>query len=102
MYFNWPGTVRITFMFQLDKMHCNSAIDSNPIEIENYFPIKSSEAAIAFCENKDGLLDQRKKALMRWVYGASDISNMSNFVASVGDIFFHHSYQVSHRWPSKQ
>lgn len=83
-------------------MHCNAALDSDSIDIDNYMPIKTSADAIFFCENQDGLLEQRKRALQRRVYAASDVSNMANFVASVADIFFHKNYQISHRWPSKQ
>lgn len=55
-----------------------------------------------FCDNHDGLLEQRKKALLRRVYAASDIANLTNFVASVADILFSESYQITHRWPTKQ
>ena len=81
-------------------IHCNSAIDSDALDIDNYLPIKSSEEAIAFCGNNDGLLEQRKKAAMRRVYAASDTENLTSFVGSVTDIFFHSNYQTSHRWPS--
>lgn len=81
-------------------MHCNSALDLDPIDIDKYLPIKSDEEAMKFCGNEDGLYDQRKKSLLRRLYAASDVSNMTNFVASVTDVFFHVSYQISHRWPS--
>lgn len=77
-------------------------MDSDSIDIDMYLPIKSSEAAIQFCDNADGLLEQRKRALMRRVYAACDESNITNFVGTVGNILFDKSYQVSHRWPSKQ
>lgn len=83
-------------------MHCNSALDSDSLDIDNYLPIKTSADAIVFCENHDGLLEQRKKALQRRVYAASDVTNITSFVASVADIFFHVNFQISHRWPSKQ
>ena len=83
-------------------MHCNSALESDSLDIDNYLPIKTSADAIQFCENNDGLLEQRKKALQRRVYAASDTSSMANFVASVADIFFHKNYQISHRWNAKQ
>ena len=82
-------------------MQCNSALDLDCIDIDKYLPIKTSADAIAFCENQDGLLEQRKKALQRRIYAASDFSSMAAFVASVADIFFHVNYQISHRWPSK-
>lgn len=83
-------------------MQCNSALETDTLDIDNYLPIKSSADAILFCENHDSLLEQRKKALQRRVYAASDTSDMASFVASVVDIFFHTNYQISHRWPSKQ
>lgn len=90
------------FFFKLDKIHCNASLDSDPIDIDKYLPIKSSDEAEAFCSNEDGLLDQRKKALCRRVYAATDISGMAASVASITDIFFHENYQISHRWPSKK
>ena len=89
------------FFFQLDKIHCNSALDSDPLDIDKYLPIKSDEEAIQFCRD-DGMLEQRKKALLRRLYGASDTSNLANFVGTVCDILFHVNYQITHRWPSKQ
>ena len=72
------------------------------LEIDNYLPINSSEEADLFTTNHDGLLELRKKAVLKRVYGAGDISSMANFVATVTDIFFHPNYQISHRWPAKQ
>lgn len=72
------------------------------VNIDSYIPIKTSDEAILFCDNRDGLLEARKKALQRRIYGASDISNMAGFVGSVADILFHQNYQIAHRWPSKQ
>ena len=83
-------------------MHCNTALDSDWLDIDSYLPIKSSADAILFCENHDGLLEQRKRALQRRIYSASDCSNITTFVASVMDIVFDISYQISHRWPAKQ
>lgn len=83
-------------------MQCNTALESDSVDIDNYLPIKTSAEATLFCENHDGLLDQRKKALQRRVYAACDCTNMASFVSSVADIFFHTNYQISHRWPSKQ
>lgn len=83
-------------------MHCDAALNSELIDIDKYLPVKSSADAIIFCDNHDGLLEERKKAVLKRVYAASDSSNITNFVASVADIFFHSSYQTSHRWPSKQ
>ena len=87
--------------FQLNSIHSNAALDSDALDIDNYLPIKTTAEAISFCENNDGLLEQRKKALQRRVYATSDTSNLANFVASVADIFFRTNYQISHRWPSK-
>lgn len=72
------------------------------MDIDKYLPIKSSADAILFCDDHDGLLEQRKKATLRRVYGASDVTSSTAFVASVSDIFFHENYQISHRWPTKQ
>lgn len=83
-------------------MHYNSCIDSDSLDIDKYLPIKSSAEAELFCQNHDGLLDLRKRAVMRRVYAASDTSSMTSFVASVCEIFFHETFQVSHRWPAKQ
>ena len=83
-------------------MHCNSVLESDSLDIDKYLPIKSDEEAISFCGNADGLYDQRKKALLRRLYGACDTSNLTNFVATVTDVFFHIDYRITHRWPSKQ
>ena len=77
-------------------------MEADTIDIDAFIPIKSSEEAESFCKNDDGILELRKKALMRRIYAASDISSMTNFVSSVTDMLFHESYQISHRWPSKQ
>lgn len=90
-----------SFSFQLDRMQFYALLASEPVDIDLYLPIKTSEEAELFCENYDGMLEQRKTALMRRVYGASDVENMTTFVASVADILFHESYQISHRWPAK-
>lgn len=90
-----------TSISQLDSIHCNAALDSDFLDIDNYIPLKSSADAILFCENHDGLLEQRKRALQRRIYGASDCSNITAFVASVMDLIFDLSYQISHRWPSR-
>lgn len=81
---------------------CNSALESDGVDIDHYLPIKSDEEAMRFCSNDDGILDQRKKALVRRLYGAGDVTSLSNFVSSVADVFFDVNYRVSHRWPSKQ
>lgn len=86
----------------MNNMHFNAALDSDSLDIDKYLPIKSSADAILFCDNHDGLLEQRKRALMRRIYSASDISNLTTFVASVMDILFDLTYQISHRWPAKQ
>ena len=86
----------------MTAIHCNSALESDSLDIDNYLPIKSSEEAQLFCENNDGLLEQRKKALQRRIYAACDIANMTNFVASVADMLFSETYQITHRWPTKQ
>lgn len=77
-------------------------METETIDIDKYIPIKSDDEAIRFCSNDDGLCEQRKKALVRRIYGASDTSSMANFVASVTDLLFEINYQISHRWPSKQ
>lgn len=77
-------------------------METDTIDIDKYLPIKSDEEAIRFCSNDDGLLEQRKKALLRRLYGASDTTSMATFVASVTDLLFEIQYQISHRWPSKQ
>lgn len=100
-----PFIITFYFVFstlQLDKIHCNSALDSDTLDIDKYLPLKSDEEAIQFCSNEDGMLEQRKKALLRRLYGASDTSNMANFVGTVCDILFHPNYQITNRWPSKQ
>lgn len=87
----------------MDAIHCNVALESDSIvDIDKYLPIKSDEEALQFCSNGDGLFDQRKKALLRRLYGACDITNLATFVGSVADVLFHMNYQISHRWPSKQ
>ena len=86
----------------MNSMYCNAALDSDSLDIDNYLPIKSSADAILFCENHDGLLEQRKRAFQRRIYSASDVSNITTFVASVMDIIFDLTYQISHRWPAKQ
>ena len=102
IYVNIYITFKKKIFFQLNTMHCNTVLETDSLDIDNYLPIKSSAEAIRFCENHDGLLEQRKKALQRRVYAASDTSNMANFVASVANIFFHTNYQISHRWNAKQ
>ena len=79
-----------------------SAIELDTIDIDDYLPVTSSAEAVLFCKNHDGLLDLRKKAVAKRVYSASDTSNLTNFVASVCDIFFSESFQKGHRWPAKQ
>ena len=86
----------------MDAFLVNSALDGDAVDIDKYLPIKSDEEAMAFCRNDDGILDQRKKALVKRLYGAGDVTSISNFVASVAEVFFDHNYRVSHRWPSKQ
>ena len=83
-------------------VHCDSALDSDPINIDNYIPIQTSYEAVYFCENQDGLLEARKRSLMRRIYAASDTSTMAAFVGSVVDIVFHVNFQISHRWPPRQ
>ena len=87
----------------MDIIHFNNALESdNEVDIDDYLPIKTDEEAIRFCGNEDGLFKERKKALLRRLYGAGDTTSMATFVASVTDVFFHINYQISHRWPSKQ
>ena len=86
----------------MDRIQFHSLIASDPLDIDFYLPIKSDEEAEAFCLNDDGLLELRKNATMRRVYAASNTEDMTSFVASVTDIFFHRSYQKTHRWPAKQ
>lgn len=86
---------------QLDRIQFYSVLASEAVDIDLYLPIKTSEEAEVFCENHDGQLEARKMAVMRRVYAAGDVENMTMFVASVADIFFHESYQISHRWPAK-
>ena len=77
-------------------------MESDVIDIDKYIPIKSDEEAIQFCTDHDGLLELRKKALLRRLYGASDITDIAGFVGTVTDVLFDVNYQISHRWPSKQ
>lgn len=83
-------------------MQFNNALELDTLDIDNYLPIKTSEDAIKFCSNDDGLLEQRKKATMRRIYSVADVSSMAAFVASVTDLLFHLSFQIAHRWPAKQ
>lgn len=86
----------------MDRIQFHLLLASDPLDIDFYLPIKSDEEAESFCENNDGLLELRKTATMRRVYAASDTDDMTSFVATVTDIFFHRSYQITHRWPAKQ
>lgn len=83
-------------------MQFDSALSSDPLDIDKYLPIKTSADAIVFCDNHDGLYEERKRATLKRIYSASDCTSLTNFVASVADIFFHVTYQISHRWPAKQ
>lgn len=85
----------------MNAIYCNSALDSDPIDIDHFLPIKSDEEGIKFCGNDDGLLEQRKRSVAKRIYGAGDFSNITNFVSSVADVFFNVDYQITHRWPSK-
>ena len=86
----------------MDSITCDAALNSDPIDIDQYLPIKTDEEAIAFCGNEDGLLSDRKKSLVKRIYGACDFSNIANFVSSLADVLFNINYQITHRWPSKQ
>ena len=92
----------IPFQLQLDEIHCDSALDSEAIDIDKYLPINSDDEAVRFCGNDDGLYDQRKRALLKRLYAASDVTTITNFVASVCDVFFTTDYQISRRWCTKQ
>lgn len=78
------------------------ALEADSLDIDRYLPITTSEEADSFMNNEDGLFDLKKKAVLKRVYGAADFSSQANFVASVTDVFFSHSYQISNRWPAKQ
>lgn len=86
----------------MEKAHFTAAIESDSIDIDDYLPVTSSDEAKLFCTNHDGLLDLRKKAVLRRVYSAADTSTLTAFVASVTDIFFSESFQIAHRWPARQ
>ena len=90
------------YFFQLDNLTYTAAMESESFDIDKFLPIKSSAEAELFCCDDDGLFDLRKKAASRRVYSAADLNSMTAFVASVSDIFFHGSFQISHRWPAKQ
>lgn len=87
---------------QLDNIQFNMALEADSFDIDKYLPINTSEEADAFMDNSDGLFDLKKKAVLRRVYGAADITSSTNFVGSVIDVFFTQTYQIANRWPSKQ
>lgn len=86
----------------MNSIYCDAALNSDPIDIDQYLPIKCDEEAIKFCDNADGLLSDRKKALVKRIYGACDLSNTVTFVSSLADVLFNINYQITHRWPAKQ
>ena len=80
-------------------MRFNVAMDIDGLDLEEYLPFASNAKIHAFMNKDDGLLNKRKMALYKYIFGAIDLKTNQAFRDSFCKILFDRSYMAHHRWP---
>ena len=78
------------------------AYQTDPIDLDRYLPAKNNEQINAFLSNDDGLLELRKKAFFRRLYGNCDFSDTTHLVSTFSKCTFDQGYLIFHRLPHER
>ena len=77
-------------------------MENDNFDLDHYVPFKSIKDMLAFCNPADGMLMQRKNALARRIFAASDTSSLTNFVGTVAAAIFDPDFIRTHKWPTQK
>lgn len=83
-------------------IHYMLKAESDVIDIEKYVPFKTVAEIAAFCSNEDGMLNYRRAALQKRIFGASDTENPTKFTTSVCEALFQGNIIGTCKWPFKK
>ena len=85
--------------FQLSHIDTRVAFNNDPIDISHWTLIENNDTIFTFMSNDDGMYQQRKDSLMRYLYAVADESDIAKFRNSICTNLFHPNYRSNTRWP---
>ena len=89
-------------MERVDMFGMDIAFHTDPIDIDQYLPVKSNDTILSFLSNDDGLLDQRKKSFFRRLYAHCNFTDNTHFVKTFCSLTFDTTYMINHRLPHQR
>ena len=73
------------------------------IDLDRYLPFKTLASIESFCGNDDGMLSNRKHALLRRIKAVANVSkDVSKFNGGLCRILFDPDFIIRHKWPVKK